>query len=79
VQAHDLTGQVRTILALAREEATRLGHGYFGAEHLLLGLLAEAHGIAAHVLIDPGVTLEKARAETMRLLGSPPREDDGAM
>jgi ATP-dependent Clp protease ATP-binding subunit ClpA len=50
-------------------EATRLGHSYVGTEHLLLGLLREEKGIAAQVLNSFGVTLEKARAETLRILG----------
>ena len=41
-----------------------------GTEHLLLGLLREGKGIAAEELSDLGVTLEGARAETLRLLGS---------
>lgn len=38
--------------------------------HLLLGVLAEEKGIAAQVLGDAGVTLQAARAETFRLLGT---------
>jgi ATP-dependent Clp protease ATP-binding subunit ClpC len=41
-----------------------------GTEHLLLGLLREEKGIAAQVLNSLGVSLEEARAETLKLLGS---------
>ena len=49
-------------------EARELNHSYVGTEHLLLGLLREKAGIAARVLGGNGVTLEQARAETLRLL-----------
>jgi len=45
-----------------------MGHNYVGTEHLLLGLLIEGEGIAAHVLEDLGATLEKVRSEIERLL-----------
>ena len=50
-------------------EARELNHSFVGTEHLLLGLLREDKGIAAQVLRDAGINLEKARAETLRLLG----------
>ncbi|MEU8547604.1 Clp protease N-terminal domain-containing protein [Streptomyces roseoverticillatus] len=36
-------------------EAQRLGHQYVGTEHLLLGVLAEQHGVGAKVLLGLGV------------------------
>src|SRR5438132_857954 len=45
-----------------------MGHNYVGTEHLLLGLLIEGEGIAAHVLEDLGANLEKVRGEIERLL-----------
>ena len=39
-----------------------------GTEHLLLGLLIEGEGIAAHVLEDLGANLEKVRSEIEKLL-----------
>ena len=39
-----------------------------GTEHLLLGLI-RGEGIASGVLITRGLTLEKARVETLRLSG----------
>lgn len=50
-------------------QARDLGHGFVGSEHLLLGLVAEEKGIAAQVLAEAGVTLEKARAELLKILG----------
>jgi ATP-dependent Clp protease ATP-binding subunit ClpC len=53
-------------------EARELNHSYVGTEHLLLGLLREERGIAAEVLNQLGVTLEEARRQTLKLLGSDP-------
>jgi ATP-dependent Clp protease ATP-binding subunit ClpC len=64
------TGSARRVLELAMTEARELDHSYFGSEHLLLGLLREPKGIAADVLKELGVTLDQARAETLRLLGA---------
>jgi len=64
------TSRAKKVLELAMTEARELNHSYDGTEHLLLGLLREEKGIAAQVLNDAGVTLEQARAETLRLLGS---------
>src|SRR5690606_6233264 len=64
------TSRAKKVLELAMLEARELNHSYVGTEHLLLGLLREEKGIAAQVLTDAGVSLEQARAETLRLLGS---------
>ncbi|HXZ99309.1 MAG TPA: Clp protease N-terminal domain-containing protein [Candidatus Binatia bacterium] len=63
------TSRVKTVIEIAFEEARRMGKNYVGTEHLLLGLLIEGEGIAAHVLQDLGATLETVRAELGRLLG----------
>ena len=61
------TSRVKKVIELSFEEARRTGHNYVGSEHLLLGLLTEGEGIAAHVLLDLGATLDKVRAEIERL------------
>ena len=64
------TSRAKKVLELAMTQARELDHSYVGTEHLLLGLLAEQKGIAAQVLTDLGVTLEKATAETLKVLGT---------
>jgi hypothetical protein len=64
------TSRVKQVIELSFEEAVRMGHNYVGTEHLLLGLLLEGEGIAAHVLVDLGATLPKVRSEIERLLVS---------
>ena len=72
------TSRAKKVLELAMGEARELGHSYVGTEHLLLGLLREEKGIAAQVLADANVSLEAARAETLRLLGGTESPQGGA-
>jgi hypothetical protein len=64
-----MTDRSQKVMALAREEAQRLGHNYIGTEHILLGLLAEGEGIGAGVLESLGVNLEKVRKVVEFILG----------
>jgi ATP-dependent Clp protease ATP-binding subunit ClpA len=61
------SAEVRRVVALAGEEASRFGHQYVGPEHLLLGMLREDGSGAARVLRMEGVDLEAARAALGRL------------
>ena len=54
--------RARRVLTLAQEEAQSLNHSYIGTEHILLGLVREEDGIAAKVLTNLGVGLNKVRA-----------------
>ncbi len=64
-----LTPRAKKVIELAVDEARRMNHQYIGTEHLLIGLLREGDGVAAGVLESLGVTLEKARAESQRVVG----------
>ena len=64
------TSPAKNVLEFAMSEAHELNHSYVGTEHLLLGLLRESKGIAAQVLNSLGVTIDEARAETQKVLGS---------
>jgi ATP-dependent Clp protease ATP-binding subunit ClpA len=64
------TSRAKKVLELAMDEAREVNHSYVGTEHLLLGLLREQKGIAAQVLVDAGVTIETAREEMLRILGT---------
>ncbi len=71
------TPRVKKVLALAGSEARALNHSYVGTEHILLGLLREGEGVAARVLKNLNVDLEKTRIEIMKELdpGYDPTED----
>jgi len=60
--------RVKKVLALASKEAKALNHTYVGTEHILLGLLREGDGIAAQVLKDLDVDIEKTRQEILKEL-----------
>ena len=62
------TPRVKKVLALAGSEARSLNHSYVGTEHILLGLLREGEGVAARVLKNLNVDLEKTRVEIMKEL-----------
>jgi ATP-dependent Clp protease ATP-binding subunit ClpC len=64
------TSRAKKVLEFAMAEARDFNHSYVGTEHLLLGLLREEKGIAAQVLNSLGVTLDEARADTLKVLGS---------
>ena len=63
-----LTPRAKRVIELAVDEARRLNHNYIGTEHLLLGLLREEEGVASGVLESMGISLDKVRAETVRIL-----------
>ena len=65
-----LTPRAKKVVELAVDEARRMNHTYIGTEHLLIGLMREGEGVAAGVLESLGVTLDKARAETQRILSN---------
>ncbi|MDP2326456.1 MAG: Clp protease N-terminal domain-containing protein, partial [Dehalococcoidia bacterium] len=56
------TERARRVLTLAQEEAQRFNHNYIGTEHLLLGLVREGDGVAAKVVANQGVDLNKVRS-----------------
>ena len=61
------TSRAKAVLELAMAEARVSKAGTVDTQHLLLGLVREERGIAAQVLLDFGVTVEKARAELARI------------
>ncbi|MBM3187964.1 MAG: ATP-dependent Clp protease ATP-binding subunit [Chloroflexi bacterium] len=63
------TMRAKQALSMAQEEARRLGHGYIGTEHLLLGLLREEDGIASRVLTDMGLSIGQVRRAVERMVG----------
>ncbi|MGH7691365.1 MAG: ATP-dependent Clp protease ATP-binding subunit [Candidatus Dormibacteria bacterium] len=70
------TSRVKKVIEIAFEEAKRMNCTYVGTEHLLLGLLIEGEGIAAHVLEDLGANLDKVRHELDSLLKEQGLEDE---
>jgi ATP-dependent Clp protease ATP-binding subunit ClpC len=61
--------RARRVLSLANEEAQRFNHNYIGTEHILLGLVRETDGVAAKVLTNLGVELDKVRSAVEFIIG----------
>src|SRR5687768_15976890 len=59
MNGYNFTERVRKVLAMAREQASRLHHEYVGTEHILLGLIREGEGVAATVLQNLNVDLDE--------------------
>ena len=55
------TDRAKKVMNLARQEAQRFNHEYLGTEHVLLGLVQEGSGVAANVLKNMGIDLNKFR------------------
>ena len=64
------TPRAKKVIELSVDESRKLGHSYIGTEHLLLALIREGEGVAARVLNNSGVSLNKARQQVLQLLGS---------
>lgn len=69
-QTPHYTPRAKKVIELSMDEARKLGHSYVGTEHILLGLIREGEGVAARVLNNLGVSLNKARQQVLQLLGS---------
>ena len=63
------TPRAKRVLELSWDEARQLGHNYIGTEHLLLGLIREGEGVAARVLENLSVDLNKVRTNVVKMLG----------
>ena len=69
--------RARRVLSLAQEEAQRFNHNYIGTEHILLGLARETDGVAAKVLTNLGVELNKVRSAVEFIIGRGERATPG--
>ena len=56
------TSRVKKVIELSFEEAHRQGHQYVDSGHIVIALMQEGEGIAAHVLQDLGATPQKVAA-----------------
>jgi ATP-dependent Clp protease ATP-binding subunit ClpC len=66
------TPRAKKVLELSLREALALEHNYIDTEHVLLGIVREGDGVAAHILRELGADDEKVRNEVQRLASGPP-------
>jgi hypothetical protein len=64
-----LTRRARQVIVAAQEEARALGHPYIGTEHLLLGLLDDADGVARDALTSLGIGPDAVRQQVRAIIG----------
>jgi hypothetical protein len=64
----EVDSRLRALVQLSFDEACRMNRTYIGTEHLLIGLLREGDGVAAGVFEHIGITMDKVRTETHRIL-----------
>ena len=81
MQSQMFTDKAKTALNLAGSIARNLKQGYIGTEHILAGLLKEGSGVAARVLADNGLELERLLDMIRELIafenGTPVMEREG--
>jgi ATP-dependent Clp protease ATP-binding subunit ClpC len=66
------TDRAKKVMNFARQEAQRFNHEYLGTEHILLGLIKEGDGVAAHVLKNMGIDMTKIRMEIEKIVKTGP-------
>jgi ATP-dependent Clp protease ATP-binding subunit ClpC len=73
------TDRSRRVLVYAQDQARDFNDAFIGTEHILLGLILEADGVAAKVLCSAGVsydvvreTIKETRDSTDSSPGAPP-------
>jgi len=71
------TDRARNVVVLAQDEARMLNHNYIGTEHILLGLIHESQGLAAHALTSLGIGLEPARQRVAEIVGRGKKSPSG--
>ncbi len=72
------TPRAKKVIELSVDESRKLGHSYIGTEHILLALIREGEGVAARVLANTGVSLNKARQQVLLLLGNNDTNQNGS-
>lgn len=71
------TPRAKKVIELSLDESRKLGHAYVGTEHILLALIREGEGVAARVLANTGVSINKARQQVLLLLGNNDSNNSG--
>jgi ATP-dependent Clp protease ATP-binding subunit ClpA len=64
----ELSDDIRKVVKCAYEQSREWGHEYIGAEHLLIAILLAGEGSGYKILNNLGITPEKVREETQRLI-----------
>ncbi|MFA6291581.1 MAG: ATP-dependent Clp protease ATP-binding subunit [Victivallales bacterium] len=66
--APPFTQQLKKVLILSAKEAKAMNYNFIGTEHLLLGLMREGESVAARILRNMNIDLDKVRQEVIKAL-----------
>ena len=69
------TPRTKKVLELSLREAQRLGHDHIGTEHILLGLVREADGVGAQILVRQGASLDRVQEQVLATVRTAPAEE----
>ncbi|MBQ3575714.1 MAG: ATP-dependent Clp protease ATP-binding subunit [Clostridia bacterium] len=72
------TPRTKKVIEQSVREARDLKQNYVSVEHILLALMREREGVAAHVLIKMGLDLNKAREELLHILSGDEDPQNGS-
>ena len=70
IKTNRFTAPAEAALRLAQDSSVKLGHGYVGSEHLLLGLLREGSSPAARSLARAGLAEQEVGETITSLVGA---------
>ncbi len=70
-----LNADAQHVLILAQQEASRLGHRYIGAEHILLGVVVNPDSVAAQALTSMGLDLAEVGIAVEEIIGKGEQDD----
>lgn len=72
------TPRTKRVLELAFKEARKMGQGYIGTEHLLLGIMKEGESVAVRIMMDLGIDPQKLLNELVKILNEETPGSNGA-
>lgn len=73
------TERARTVVGQSEHEAHRLGHGFVGTEHLLLGLSDVTDGLAVRVLDEVGISKSVVEEQILALVKRGTATEEGTL
>ena len=77
-EPQDFTPRTKRILETSAQEATNMGAGYVGTEHLLIALLRDKESLAMKILVSLKINIQRVYDEIMFILNQGGHPSGGA-